>query len=159
MSAWQKCCAQRACGAKISQRIWLFITDWFTGFWGGPSTHVRPPNLSFPYLTAVGELALEADRVDVDVAWQQLCSARLSEAGTNERDLRSVLAAKHSLLTRPIKQLMASPHLLSGWLSLNQKAFRFADEHFSWAENPVEVLADTYHFLRLDWSEAGLQRT
>jgi len=108
-----------------------------------------------PYLTAVGELALEADRVDVDVAWQQLCSARLSEAGTNETDLRSVLAAKHSLLTRPIKQLMASPHLLSGWLSLNQKAFRFADEHFSWAENPIEVLADTYHFLRLDWSEAG----
>ena len=128
------------------------LVHWFLG----RTVNARPTTqFIVPYLTAVGELALEADRVDVDVAWQQLCSARLSEAGTNERDLRSVLAAKHSLLTRPIKQLMASPHLLSGWLSLNQKAFRFADEHFSWAENPVEVLADTYHFLRLDWSEAG----
>ena len=128
------------------------LVHWFLG----RTVNARPTTqFIVPYLTAVGELALEADRVDVDVAWQQLCSARLSEAGTDERDLRSVLAAKHSLLTRPIKQLMASPHLLSGWLSLNQKAFRFADEHFSWAENPVEVLADTYHFLRLDWSEAG----
>ena len=128
------------------------LVHWFLG----RTVNARPTTqFIVPYLTAVGELALEADRVDVDVAWQQLCSARLSEAGTNERDLRSVLAAKHSLLTRPIKQLMASPHLLSGWLSLNQKAFRFADEHFSWAENPVEVLADTHHFLRLDWSEAG----
>lgn len=128
------------------------LVHWFLG----RTVNARPTTqFIVPYLTAVGELALEADRVDVDVAWQQLCSARLSEAGTNERDLRSVLAAKHSLLTRPIKQLMASPHLLSGWLSLNQKAFRFADEHFTWAENPVEVLADTYHFLRLDWSEAG----
>ena len=128
------------------------LVHWFLG----RTVNARPTTqFIVPYLTAVGELALEADRVDVDVAWQQLCSARLSEAGTNERDLRSVLAAKHSLLTRPIKQLMASPHLLSGWLSLNQTAFRFADEHFSWAENPVEVLADTYHFLRLDWSEAG----
>jgi len=128
------------------------LVHWFLG----RTVNARPTTqFIVPYLTAVGELALEADRVDVDVAWQQLCSARLSEAGTSERDLRSVLAAKHSLLTRPIKQLMASPHLLSGWLSLNQKAFRFADEHFSWAENPIEVLADTYHFLRLDWSEAG----
>ncbi len=128
------------------------LVHWFLG----RTVNARPTTqFIVPYLTAVGELALEADRVDVDVAWQQLCSARLSEAGTNERDLRSVLAAKHSLLTRPIKQLMASPHLLSGWLSLNQGAFRFADGHFTWAENPVEVLADTYHFLRLDWSEAG----
>ena len=128
------------------------LVHWFLG----RTVNARPTTqFIVPYLTAVGELALEADRVDVDVAWQQLCSARLSKAGANERDLRSVLAAKHSLLTRPIKQLMASPHLLSGWLSLNHKAFYFADEHFSWAENPIEVLADTYHFLRLDWSEAG----
>ena len=46
-----------------------------------------------------------------------------------------------------------SPHLLSGWLSLNRKAFRFETEGFEWAENPIEVLADTYHFLRLDWNE------
>jgi acetyl/propionyl-CoA carboxylase alpha subunit len=107
-----------------------------------------------PYLTAVGELAQEAGRVDVDVAWQQLCAARVQAAVSDQSALQKVLSAKESLLLRPIKQLMASPHLLSGWLSLNQGAFRFEDGHFSWAENPVEVLADTYHFLRLDWNEA-----
>ena len=101
----------------------------------------------------MGELAQESGQVDVDVAWQQLCSARLG-ADTADASLREVLAAKQSLLIRPIKQLIASPHLLAGWLSLNQRAFRFEDGHFSWAENPIEVLADTYHFLQLDWTDA-----
>ena len=128
------------------------LVHWFLG----RTVNARPTTqFIVPYLTAVGELALEADRVDVDAAWQLLCSARLDSADEGAAELRGVLAAKQSLLTRPIKQLMASPHLLSGWLSLNQKAFHFADGHFSWAENPIEVLADTYHFLQLDWNEAG----
>ena len=128
------------------------LVHWFLG----RTVNARPTTqFIVPYLTAVGELALEADRVDVDVAWQQLCSARVDSADEGASELRGVLAAKQSLLTRPIKQLMASPHLLSGWLSLNQKAFHFADDHFSWAENPIEVLADTYHFLQLDWNETG----
>jgi len=128
------------------------LVHWFLG----RTVNARPTTqFIVPYLTAVGELALEADRVDVDVAWQQLCSARVDSADEGAAELRGALAAKQSLLTRPIKQLMASPHLLSGWLSLNQKAFHFADDHFSWAENPIEVLADTYHFLQLDWNETG----
>ena len=90
----------------------------------------------------------------MNVAWQQLCAARVQASDSDQGALQKVLSAKESLLLRPIKQLMASPHLLSGWLSLNQDAFRFEDGHFSWAENPIEVLADTYHFLRLDWNDA-----
>jgi biotin carboxyl carrier protein len=127
------------------------LVHWFLG----RTVNARPTTqFIVPYLTAVGELAQEADRVDVDVAWQQLCAARVREAAAGQDAVRKVLAAKESLLLRPIKQLMASPHLLSGWLSLNQDAFRFEDGHFSWAENPIEVLADTYHFLRLDWNDA-----
>ena len=126
------------------------LVHWFLG----RTVNARPTTqFIVPYLTAVGELAQESGQVDVDVAWQHLCSARLG-ADTADASLRQVLAAKQSLLIRPIKQLMASPHLLSGWLSLNQRAFRFEDGHFSWAENPIEVLADTYHFLQLDWSDA-----
>ena len=88
----------------------------------------------------------------MDVAWQQLCAARVQASDSDQGALQKVLSAES--LLRPIKQLMASPHLLSGWLSLNQDAFRFEDGHFSWAENPIEVLADTYHFLRLDWNDA-----
>jgi acetyl/propionyl-CoA carboxylase alpha subunit len=126
------------------------LVHWFLG----RTVNARPTTqFIVPYLTAVGELAQEAGRVDVDVAWQQLCAARVQAAASDQSTLQKVLSAKESLLLRPIKQLMASPHLLSGWLSLNQGAFRFEDGHFSWAENPVEVLADTYHFLRLDWND------
>ncbi|MDA0650901.1 MAG: biotin carboxylase [Proteobacteria bacterium] len=126
------------------------LVHWFLG----RTVNARPTTqFIVPYLTAVGELAQEAGQVDVDVAWQQLCNARLG-ADAADASLREVLTAKQSLLIRPIKQLMASPHLLSGWLSLNQRAFRFEDGHFSWAENPIEVLADTYHFLQLDWNDA-----
>ena len=118
------------------------LVHWFLG----RNVNARPTTqFIVPYLTSVGELAQEAGRVDVDVAWRLLCAARLSDAGAAEQDLQKVLAAKQSLLTRPIKQLMASPHLLSGWLSVNQRAFRFENEHFYWAENPIDVLSDTYH--------------
>ena len=127
------------------------LVHWFRG----RTVNARPTTqFIVPYLTAVGELAQEAGRVDVDVAWRQLCAARVQASDSEEGALQKALSAKESLLLRPIKQLMASPHLLSGWLSLNQDAFRFEDGHFSWAENPIEVLADTYHFLRLDWNEA-----
>jgi acetyl/propionyl-CoA carboxylase alpha subunit len=127
------------------------LVHWFLG----RTVNARPTTqFIVPYLTAVGELAQEAGRVDVDVAWQQLCAARVQASDVDQAPLQKVLSAKESLLLRPIKQLMASPHLLSGWLSLNHDAFRFEDGHFSWAENPIEVLADTYHFLRLDWNEA-----
>lgn len=127
------------------------LVHWFLG----RTVNARPTTqFIVPYLTAVGELAQEAGRVDVDVAWQQLCAARVQASDSDQGALQKVLSAKESLLLRPIKQLMASPHLLSGWLSLNQDAFRFEDGHFFWAENPIEVLADTYHFLRLDWNDA-----
>jgi len=127
------------------------LVHWFLG----RTVNARPTTqFIVPYLTAVGELAHEAGRVDVDVAWQQLCAARVQASDSDQGALQKVLSAKESLLLRPIKQLMASPHLLSGWLSLNQDAFQFEDGHFSWAENPIEVLADTYHFLRLDWNDA-----
>ena len=126
------------------------LVHWFLG----RTVNARPTTqFIVPYLTAVGELAQESGRVDVNTAWRLLCTARLDAAGAEQGALRQVLAAKESLLIRPIEQLMAAPHLLSGWLSLNQQAFRFEAGHFAWAENPIEVLADTYHFLRLDWND------
>ena len=127
------------------------LVHWFLG----RTVNARPTTkFIVPYLTSVGELASEAGRVDVDFAWRSLVEARIRQAGGEAGELSAVLARKESLLLRPIKLLMQSPHLLSGWLSLNQAAFRFDQGHFSWAENPVEVLADTYHFLLLDWDES-----
>lgn len=126
------------------------LVHWFLG----RTVNARPTTqFVVPYLTAVGELAQEAGRVDVDTAWRLVCDAQSAGRADLEPALTQALSAKESLFTRPLKLLLMSPHLLSGWLSLNRKAFRFETDGFVWAENPFEVLADTYHFLRLDWNE------
>ncbi|MDG1066410.1 MAG: biotin carboxylase N-terminal domain-containing protein [Luminiphilus sp.] len=126
------------------------LVNWFLG----NEINARPTTkFIVPYLTAVGELAKEAQRVDIEAAWSLLCKQRISEALPEHRGaLQNVLQSKQSLLLRPIKLLLDSPHLLSGWLSVNEDAFQREGEHISWAENPVDLLSDTYHFLKMDWS-------
>jgi len=127
------------------------LVNWFLG----NDINARPTTkFIVPYLTSVGELAQEADRVDVESAWQLLCRQRVADVDAEQgRELGGVLEQKQTLLLRPIKLLMSAPHLLAGWLSVNRDAFVWEGEHVSWAENPVELLADTYHFLKMDWSE------
>jgi biotin carboxyl carrier protein len=48
---------------------------------------------------------------------------------------------------------MAEPHVLAGWLSINQKNFALnAKNEITWIENPIKVLAETYHFLNMDFN-------
>ena len=125
------------------------LVHWFLG----RNVNARPTTrFIVPYLTAVGELASEAAQVDLDTAWTLLCEARIQTANYSDA-MRTVLARKQSLILRPIRMLLESPHLLSGWLSANEGAFDLnTGGQITWAENPVELLSDTYHFLKLDWS-------
>ena len=43
--------------------------------------------------------------------------------------------------------------MLSGWLSINRDCYTMIDGKLSWNENPLELLADTYHFLNMDYIE------
>ena len=126
------------------------LVNWFLG----NEINARPTTkFIVPYLTAVGELAKEAQRVDIEAAWTLLCRQRIGEASQeHQAALQDVLQSKQSLLLRPIKLLLDSPHLLSGWLSVNGGAFQRDGDHISWAENPIDLLSDTYHFLKMDWS-------
>ncbi len=129
------------------------LVNWFLG----RTVNARPTTkFIVPYLTAVGELRREAERVDLDVAWQELIRQRTGACEPQQsKALLEVLQRKQSLLMRPLQRLLEQPHLLSGWLSVNRDAFAFEDERISWAENPIDVLTDTYHFLKLDWSETA----
>lgn len=129
------------------------LVNWFLG----RTVNARPTTkFIVPYLTAVGELRREAERVDLDVAWQELTRQRTSQCDAdNAKTLLDVLQRKQSLLLRPMQRLLAQPHLLSGWLSVNRAAFSFEGDRITWAENPIDVLSDTYHFLKLDWSETA----
>lgn len=126
------------------------LVSWFLG----NTVNARPTTkFIVPYLTAVGELTREAGRVDIQAAWQALCKKRVAALRDIEaKDYAAVLSRKQSLLLRPLRLLMESPHLLSGWLSINKGAFKYDGGHLGWAENPIDVLSDTYHFLKLNWS-------
>lgn len=127
------------------------LVNWFLG----NNINARPTTkFIVPYLTAVGELTAEANRVDVDVAWSLLCRDVVSRVEEKHRKaLADVLNQQQSLLIRPVRTLMSSPHLLSGWLSVNKEAFHVDGDHLEWAENPIDVLSDTYHFLKLNYSD------
>jgi biotin carboxyl carrier protein len=70
--------------------------------------------------------------------------------GDAAKALAEALHLKQSLLLRPLKQLLGEPHILSGWLSVNRDCYTMIDGKISWNENPLELLADTYHFLNMD---------
>jgi biotin carboxyl carrier protein len=105
-----------------------------------------------PYLTAVGELKQRANNLDLAYAYKQLCKTALAAAEDDQRaELADTLDLKESLLLRPLTSLLSEPHILSGWLSLNRDCYTLIDGKLCWNENPIELLADTYHFLNMDY--------
>ena len=55
---------------------------------------------------------------------------------------------KITLILRPLKKLLNNTHLLMGWLSF-QKSKNLQGKLLT-LQNPVQILADLYHFLRLE---------
>nr|WP_279537208.1 biotin/lipoyl-containing protein [Aestuariicella hydrocarbonica] len=129
------------------------LVNWFLG----NNINARPTTrFIVPYLTAVGLLKKEANNLDVNYAYQQVCAQLLGNCGSDEEKsaLQAVLARKQLMLTRPLEQLLAEPHLLAGWLSVNQPAYSMEGGKLSWKQNPVRILAETYHFLNMDYCES-----
>lgn len=128
------------------------LVNWFRG----NNINARPTTrFIVPYLTAVGLLKQECNNLDISFAYQSICRDLLSSE-TNEEaktSLQQVLQRKQLLLTRPIQRLFQDPHILSGWLSLNQSRFDISRDNVTWQDNPIRVLADTYHFLNMNYQE------
>lgn len=128
------------------------LVNWFLG----NNINARPTTrFIVPYLTAVGLLKQTANNLDLAYAYQQVCkraTAQVSDQNAQQA-LATVLERKQLLLTRPVKQLLAEPHILAGWLSIQQNNFSIDNNQIQWHENPVRVLADTYHFLNMDFCE------
>ncbi|WP_439136155.1 biotin/lipoyl-containing protein [Pseudomaricurvus sp.] len=129
------------------------LVNWFLG----NNINARPTTrFIVPYLTAVGLLKQEANNLDVNYAYKQVGNKVLATCSSNEEKsaLQTVLARKQLLLTRPVEKLLAEPHMLAGWLSVNQPAYSMDSGKLVWNQNPVRILAETYHFLNMDYCES-----
>lgn len=112
---------------------------WFLG----RTVHAKPTTkFVVPYLTMVGQLAEKARDFDVDHAFQLVRAHHQEHADVVDR--------KNTLLTRPLRKLLANAHLLSGWLSLNLSKFRIENGRVVWRTNRLNVLDKLYHDLNLD---------
>jgi acetyl/propionyl-CoA carboxylase alpha subunit len=128
------------------------LVNWFIG----QGINARPTTgFIVPYLTLVGLLKQAANNIDLQYAYKQITGHALAtyseDALTSAND---AVGLKTTLLLRPLEILLAEPHILSGWLSLNKANFLVQNGSVDWLENPVKVLADTYHYLNMDYDEA-----
>ena len=109
------------------------------------------------YLSAVGALAEESNRLDIHHLWRDLEKRerdRLTSIGAPSHLAKSAFEARFTLVTRPINFLLKSPHLFAGWLSL-QRQFITVDHcgRCTWLKNPLLVLSSLYHFLNLEYRQ------
>jgi biotin carboxyl carrier protein len=109
-----------------------------------------------PYLTLVGKLKEAASKVDVVYAFLAMKKHYAALYGGDadiSRAVSETLDRKGTLLTRPMEKLLADPHLLSGWLSLNKKNFAIKKGKVTWLRNPLVILEETYEYLNMTWNK------
>ncbi len=125
------------------------LVNWFIG-----RNVMAKPTTRFvvPYLTLVGLLKEESSKIDPVFAFLQMKKhyAKLAGADAEMSKLYSdILDRKGTLLTRPMEILLNDPHLLSGWLSLNNKNFRLEKGKVVWLRNPMVMIGETYDYLNM----------
>jgi len=117
------------------------MIQWFLG-----RGVMAEPNTRFMqcYLAGVGALQQVALDVDLSFALGELSRRVPAEA-------HRLLAAKETLLDRPLRRLLANPHGLGGFLGrYDGELWRVANGRAVFAANPVRCLERLYHFLDLE---------
>lgn len=126
------------------------LVYWFIG----NNINARPTTrFIVPYLTLVGQLKEQCNQIDLSHAWQAVRKAAIASVGSNKDDQKAMAAVvdrKITLFDRIFEKLLHNPHILSGWLSAHREHFKLNKGKVSWTQNPVKVLADTYHFLNME---------
>ncbi len=124
------------------------LVNWFIG-----QNVMAKPTTRFvvPYLTLVGQLKDEANKLDTVFAFLEMKKHYAKQVAADDpsiaKAMSEVLDRKGTLLTRPIDLLLEDPHLLAGWLSLNRNNYKMVNGKLVWIRNPLGVLNDTYEYL------------
>jgi acetyl/propionyl-CoA carboxylase alpha subunit len=131
------------------------LVNWFIG-----QNVMAKPTTRFvvPYLTLVGQLKDEANKLDLGHAFAEMKKHYVAQMQKETPDDPSVAKAmgevidrKFTLLTRAMERLIEDPHLLAGWLSLTRRQYRLDGGKVFWIRNPLGVLSDTYQYLDMAW--------
>ncbi len=127
------------------------LVNWFIG-----NNVMAKPTTRFvvPYLTLVGKLKEEAQKLDVIYAFLAMKKHYGNLYAADAEAAKAVsetLDRKGTLLTRPMENLLSDPHMLSGWLSLNKKNFKIENGKVIWLRNPLVILEETYEYLNMTW--------
>jgi len=130
------------------------LVNWFLG-----QNVMAKPTTRFvvPYLTLVGKLKEESSKLDVVYAFLAMKKHFAKVYGEEPEVAKMVsetLDRKGTLLTRPMEVLLADPHLLSGWLSINKKNFKLENGKLVWLRNPLVILEETYEYLNMGYDPA-----
>lgn len=129
------------------------LVHWFIG-----QNVMAKPTTRFvvPYLTLVGCLREEGDRVDTAFAFAEMKKHYVSQMAAEAPDdpsvakaMDDVITRKLTLLTRVMDRLLEAPHLLAGWLSLMRRQYKLDDGKVFWFRNPLGVINDTYEYLSM----------
>jgi acetyl/propionyl-CoA carboxylase alpha subunit len=129
------------------------LVNWFLG-----QNVMAKPTTRFvvPYLTLVGKLKEESNKLDVVVAFLAM-KKHLGKVYGDDPEIKKAVSEtmdrKGTLLTRPMEFLLADPHLLAGWLSINRKNFKLEKGKLVWLRNPLVILEETYEYLNMTWRE------
>ena len=99
----------------------------------------------YSYLALAGKIKRICDQVNLEVAWKIQLENVQKKYG---REGFMICEQKLTLLLRPLNKLLSRTHLMMGWLAF-QKSKNKNNNH-SVIQNPVLILRDLYHFLRLD---------
>ena len=124
------------------------LVNWFIG----NNINARPTTrFIVPYLTLVGMLKEQANQINLEHAWKAVRKAAIADADkTAQAAVAAVVDRKITLFDRIFAPLLSNPHILSGWLSIHKSHFKVVKGKVSWLENPVKLLADTYHYLNME---------
>ena len=127
------------------------LVNWFLG-----QGVMAKPTTRFvvPYLTLVGRLKEEANKLDYVHAFLQVKRHFGNLYGSDPESKKAIsetLDRKGTLITRPMEKLLADPHLLAGWLSLNRTNFKMEKGKLVWLRNPLVILEETYEYLNMTW--------
>ncbi|MCY4045545.1 MAG: HlyD family efflux transporter periplasmic adaptor subunit [Cellvibrionales bacterium] len=127
------------------------LVNWFIG----NNINARPTTrFIVPYLTAIGQVKEQVNQVDLNHAFNQILKQAVAGDEANAKAVANVIEQKRSLLLRPIETLFDDAHILAGWLSLHKDQFSIDSEgHYQWFENPIKVLAKTYHYLNMEFND------